>query len=303
MDKKILVVILGPTAAGKTRVAIDLARELGTEIISADSRQFFREMEIGTAKPDKQELLSVKHHFINSLSVEDNYNVGRFEEDALKILDSIFRESNTAIMAGGSGLYINAVCNGFDEMPETDEAIRSGITEKYKQEGITYLQNTLRELDEEHYNKADLKNPHRLIRAIEVCLTTGKKYSELREGKKQKRNFIPVKIGLHTAREKLYDRINARVDEMMGSGLLEEVKSLLKYKNRNALQTVGYKELFGHLEGKISLEKAVDQIKQNTRNFAKRQMTWFRKDQEIKWFEAGEIESMLDYIKDARLKK
>ena len=296
MNKKNLIVILGPTAVGKTKVAIDIAKKIDTEIISADSRQFFREMEIGTAKPGKEELASVKHHFINSLSVKDEYNVGMFEKDTLKILDSIFQKKDMAIMTGGSGLYINAVCNGFDKLPEANREIRSKIIETYKQEGIIYLQHTLKRLDEEHYKKIDIKNPHRLIRAIEVCMTTGKSYSKLRIGEKQKRSFSSIKIGLNMEREKLYQKINTRVDEMIKAGLLDEVKSLVKYKSLNSLQTVGYKELFEYLEEKTSLEKAIDLIKQNSRNFAKRQMTWFRKDQDIKWFEPNELENILDYI-------
>ena len=296
MQNKFLIVILGPTAVGKTAAAIDIAKDLGTEIISADSRQFFREMSIGTAKPTEQELRSVKHHFINSLSVTDEYNVGMFERDALKVLDKIFEKKNTAVMAGGSGLYINAVCDGFDEVPEADKEIRANITEMYKREGIEYLRSTLKKLDEEHYRKVDIKNPHRLIRAIEVCMTTGKPYSELRKGEKKKRNFTSVKIGLNMDREKLYQRINERVDEMMKAGLLEEVRSVAKHKNLNSLQTVGYKELFDHLDDKTDLARAVELIKQNTRNFAKRQMTWFRKDKNIKWFDAHEKEKIISYI-------
>lgn len=300
-SNKFLIVVCGPTAVGKTWAAIQLAKELDTEILSADSRQFFREMNIGTAKPSPEELSAAKHHFINSLSVKDEYNVGMFERDALNELDSLFRKKDMAILAGGSGLYINAVCNGFDEVPRANKDIRDKLTEAYKKEGIEYLQNTLKKLDEEHYRKVDLKNSHRLIRAIEVCMITGKPYSEFRKGQKQKRNFTPVKIGLKLDREKLYERINERVDVMMRSGLLEEAKALAPFRAGgilpNSLQTVGYKELFDHLEGITDLEKAVDLIKQNTRNFAKRQMTWFRKDDEIKWFDPHEIKQMLLHIK------
>jgi tRNA dimethylallyltransferase len=299
MNKKILIVILGPTAVGKTTVGIKLAKEFGTEIISADSRQFFKEMNIGTAKPSKEELLSVKHHFINSHSIEDEYNVGMFEHDALKTLDTIFQKNDIAIMVGGSGLYINAVCNGFDNIPEANIKIRDTLTEIFKQEGIEYLQNKLKALDEEHYKKIDINNPHRLIRAIEVCMTTGKTYTELRKGEKQKRNFTCIKIGLHIEREKLYTIINSRVDKMIFDGLINEVKSLSRFiagTKLNALQTVGYKELFEHLEGKTDLTRAIELIKQNTRNFAKRQMTWFRKDLEIKWFNPDEVLAILKYI-------
>lgn len=292
---KTLIVIVGPTAVGKTAVAVELAKALDTEILSADSRQFFREMNIGTAKPSEDELRSVKHHFINSLSIHDEYNVGMFERDALKILHSLFQKKDTAIMAGGSGLYINAVCNGFDEVPQADQGIRTQLTEKFKSEGIEYLQRTLKQLDEEHYNKVDIKNPHRLIRAIEVCMTSGKPYSELRKGEKKKRDFRVIKIGLTLERKKLYEKINARVDNMIINGLLAEVKSLASLKARsklNSLNTVGYKEFFEHLEEKYTLDKAIDLIKQNTRNFAKRQMTWFKKDTDIKWFEPTEIQAI-----------
>ena len=299
-----LIVILGPTAIGKTSLSIDIAKEFDTEIISADSRQFFREMNIGTAKPSEQQLKQVKHHFINSLSIKDEYNVGEFEKDALKILQRIFsspngggREGATAVMVGGSGLYINAVCNGFDDVPSSDKKVRENIMEMYKKEGLEYLRNTLKKLDKEHYSIVDLSNPHRMIRAIEVCMVTGKKYSELRKGTKEKRNFSIVKIGLDMEREKLYERINTRVDEMMNEGLLNEVKSLLKSKELNSLNTVGYKELFEHLEGKYDLTRAVELIKQNTRNFAKRQLTWFRKDKEIKWFEPSEKEKITALVK------
>jgi len=294
--EKTLIVILGPTAVGKTSLAIDIANELCTEIISADSRQLFREMNIGTAKPNEEELQSVKHHFINSLSIQEDYNAGMFEREALKVLEIIFQNKNTAVMAGGSGMYINAVCNGFDEVPEADKQIRTNIIEMYKREGIDYLRDTLKKLDEKHYKKIDIKNPHRLIRALEVCMITGIPYSELRKEKKQKRNFTSIKIGLTIEREKLYERINTRVDEMMKQGLLDEVRTLIKYKQKNSLQTVGYKELFDFIEGKHDLNRAVELIKQNTRNFAKRQMTWFRKDKEIIWFDSNEKEKIMQHL-------
>lgn len=303
MPNKFLVIILGPTAVGKTSVAIDVAKELGTEIISADSRQFFREMNIGTAKPTEAQLKQVKHHFINSLSVTDDYNVGMFERDALKVIEKIFRKNNTVVMAGGSGLYINAVCNGFDAVPQADKEVRANLAALYKEYGIEELQQQLKRLDPEHYRKVDIKNPHRLIRAIEVCIVTGKKYSELRtkDNSHQSsvighRSFTPIKIGLELGREELYKRINARVDEMMKSGLLEEVKSLKAHRHRNSLHTVGYKELFDFFEGKYDISRTVEHIKQSTRNYAKRQMTWFRKDKEIKWFEPTEKEEIIEYI-------
>lgn len=303
MKEKNLVVILGPTAVGKTSVAISIAKVLNTEILSADSRQFFRELNIGTAKPSEEELLSVKHHFINSLSIQDEYNVGKFEKEALETLEIIFNGKNTVIMAGGSGLYIDALCNGFDELPQADNDIRKKINTLYKERGIEGLREKLKTLDEVHYKKIDLHNPHRLIRAIEVCMVTGKPYSSLRKKDNStdssiKRPFNIIKIGLNTDRKKLYERINQRVDKMMDQGLLSEVKSLVKFKNKNALLTVGYKELFDYLDGKTDLSRAIELIKQNTRNFAKRQLTWFRKDPAIKWFGPDEEEKIIRYLKE-----
>ncbi|HEY4799410.1 MAG TPA: tRNA (adenosine(37)-N6)-dimethylallyltransferase MiaA [Bacteroidia bacterium] len=293
---KFLIVVLGPTAVGKTAFAIDLAREFETEIISADSRQFFREMNIGTAKPSVKELQQAKHHFINSLSIHDEYNVGMFERDALQTIDTIFKKKNIAIMAGGSGLYINAVCNGFDKMPEADSEIRRQLTHVYQEKGVEFLQNKLRELDEKYYHMIDLSNPHRLIRALEVCMATGKKYSDLRKKEIKNRPFTAIKIGLFVEREQLYKKIDLRVDEMIQSGLLEEVKSLSDYKHLNALNTVGYKELFDHLEGQTDLQSAIERIKQHTRNFAKRQLTWFRKEKDIHWFTPIEKEKAVAFL-------
>lgn len=307
MNKKYLIVILGPTAVGKTSVAIEVAKELDSEIISADSRQFFKEMNIGTAKPNKEELKTVKHYFINSLSIEDEYNVGMYEKDTLKVLDAIFKKKHLAILVGGSGLYINAVCNGFDDVPPADKKIRAQLENIYKEKGIEALRALLKEHDEEYYKKIDLLNPHRLIRAIEVCMVTGKKYSDLRKKDKgdrlpviSNRPFEAIKIGLRMEREKLYERINTRVNEMMNKGLLEEVRSLAPLRSTgklNSLQTVGYKELFDFIDGKIELTRAIELIKQNTRNFAKRQMTWFRKDDTIKWFDADDRESIMQFIR------
>ncbi len=303
-NNKTLIIICGPTAVGKTTLAINLAKKLSTEIISADSRQFFRELTIGTAKPSIEELNLVKHHLINSLSVYDDYNVGVFEKDALAILKNIFSKKNTAILVGGSGLYIQAICNGFDEVPSANKEVRKQIIEQYEKEGIEYLRTTLKKLDKEHYDKVDQSNPHRMIRAIEVCLTTGKRYSQLRQQEnkndnKNIREFNIIKIGLTIEREKLYEKINARVDDMMQKGLLEEVKQLagkIKNEKLNALNTVGYKELFDYLNGMHDLPRAIDLIKQNTRNFAKRQMTWFKKDKDIVWFNPNNEDKILEYI-------
>lgn len=303
-NNKTLIIICGPTAVGKTTLAINLAKKLSTEIISADSRQFFRELTIGTAKPSIKELNEVKHHLINSLSVYDDYNVGVFEKDALAILKNIFSKKNTAILVGGSGLYIQAICNGFDEVPSANKEVRKQIIEQYEKEGIEYLRTTLKKLDKEHYDKVDQSNPHRMIRAIEVCLTTGKRYSQLRQQEnkndnKNIREFNIIKIGLTIERIQLYEKINARVDEMIQQGLLEEVKQLasaIKHQKLNALNTVGYKELLDYLNGMHTLSRAIELIKQNTRNFAKRQMTWFKKDKDILWFDPNNEDKILEYI-------
>jgi tRNA dimethylallyltransferase len=294
---KHLIVIAGPTAIGKTALGIRLARFFNTEILSADSRQFFREMSIGTAKPTTEEMKDVKHHFINSHSVSEAYNVGKYENEAIELLEELFKTKDIVIMVGGSGLYIDAVCKGFDELPEADPAIRKKIDELLNTSGIEVLQKMLKELDPVYYDKVDLQNPQRLSRALEVCLSSSEPYSTLREGKAKKRNFNIIKIGLNTSREMLYERINQRVDQMIKDGLYEEVRSLLPWKTVNALQTVGYKEMFDHLESKTDLLSAVNLIKQNTRNFAKRQLTWFKRDKEINWFEPGETEKIIEYIK------
>ncbi|MBK5285672.1 MAG: tRNA (adenosine(37)-N6)-dimethylallyltransferase MiaA [Bacteroidia bacterium] len=294
--KKFLVVIAGPTASGKTDLAVEVALHFKTEIISADSRQFFKELNIGTAKPTDQHLETVKHHFINFLSVHDAYDAGKYEEDVLKLLSKIFFEKNIAVLTGGSGLYIDAVCNGFDRLPERDENIRIELAGLLKHEGIQVLQEKLKELDEEYYSQVDLSNPQRMMRAIEVCILTGKKYSELRQHKKSLRNFSVVKIGLAVDRKTLYERINKRVDEMIRNGLIEEAKSLYSFRELNSLQTVGYKELFSFLDGQLSLDESIDLLKRNTRRYAKRQLTWFRKDNDIVWFNPEMISEMILHI-------
>jgi tRNA dimethylallyltransferase len=294
---KHLIVIAGPTAVGKTALGVFLAKEFNTDVLSADSRQFFKEMSIGTAKPSAQEMNGVIHHFIDSHSVSEPYNVGKYETEAIALLDDLFLKKDIVVMAGGSGLYIDAVCKGFDELPEADPAIREKIDNMLLNEGIESLQNLLKELDPVYHSRVDLDNPQRLSRAIEVCLSSGKTYSSMREGKIKARNFSVIKIGLNIEREKLYGRINQRVDQMVREGLINEVRSLMPYRNANALQTVGYKEIFDHLDGKADLETTVNLIKQNTRKFAKRQLTWFRRDPEMKWFEPEQKEEIVEYIK------
>lgn len=305
-----LVVIAGPTAIGKTSLSITLAKHFSCPVISADSRQFFKEISIGTAKPSTEEMQGIKHYFIGSHSITENYNVGKFEKDALELLNELFKQHALVILVGGSGLYIDAVCNGFDELPEADEEVRKKINTLMDKEGIEGLQQLLKKLDPLYFEQVDKQNPQRLSRALEVCLVSGKTYSGFRKDTIKKRDFQILKIGLTLPREILYERINQRVDQMMKDGLLAEVQSVEKYKHLNALQTVGYKELFDYLnttsnEAEIDrqqLAKAIDLIKQNTRRFAKRQLTWFRRDEQIKWFEPDETSAILTYIEENRIR-
>jgi len=291
-----LIVVLGPTAIGKTQLAIELAGHFKTEIISADSRQFYKEMEIGTAKPGRQELKKATHHFISSHSITDEFSVGQFETQALHILDQVFKTSDNAIMVGGSGLYLQAVCEGFDDIPSADPSIRKNLNDLLEKEGIKVLQERLKVADREYYDNVDLNNPQRIIRALEVWESTGKSFSSYRINNHKQRPFNIIKIGLNISRDELYNRINNRVDVMIQNGLLEEVKSLHLYKQLNALKTVGYAELFDHLSGLISLEDAIEKIKQNTRRFAKRQLTWFRRQKDIEWFELNQVPEIIDYL-------
>lgn len=285
---KTLIVIAGPTAVGKTAVAIELAKQLKAEIISADSRQFYREMAIGTAKPDEAELSQAKHHFINSHSITDNFSVGDFEKQGLALLQDIFQKHDTAILAGGSGLYIKAICEGFDELPSASSEIRDRLNQELNDKGILYLQGQLKTADPVYYSQVDLSNPQRLIRALEVFEATGKPFSAYRKAVNNKRAFRCIKVGLNLPRDILYQRINQRVDAMINQGLTEEVRSLLPFRHYNALNTVGYSEIFDYFDGKTDLNTAIELIKQNTRRFAKRQLTWFRKDQETKWIMTNE---------------
>ena len=280
---KTLIVIAGPTAIGKTAAAIKLAQHYHTEIVSADSRQFYKELSIGTAKPSANELAAAPHHFIGSHSITDNFNVGDFEVEGLRVIENIFRSHNVAILAGGSGLYIKAICEGFDNLPAVDPAIRENLNKLFADEGILALQDKLKTADPAYYAQVDLNNPQRLIRALEVHEATGQPFSSYRIADKAVRPFRIIKIGLSMPREQLYERINQRVDVMIDDGLMNEVRSLMPYRHLNALNTVGYTEIFGHLDGKTDLPKAVELIKQHTRQFAKRQLTWFNKDKEIVW--------------------
>ncbi|MDT0644873.1 tRNA (adenosine(37)-N6)-dimethylallyltransferase MiaA [Zunongwangia sp. F363] len=299
MPTNFLINIVGPTAIGKTALAIELARHFNTEIISADSRQFFKEMKIGTAVPDEDELAAARHHFIQHISVEEDYSVGDFERDAIAKIEELFLRKKIVVMVGGSGLYTKSVTNGLDDFPEVDPQIRENITSTLEKEGIEALQQKLKDLDPDYYKKADIQNPHRLIRALEICIGTGKPYSSFLNLKKAQRNFHIISIGLTAERSIIYDRINQRVEKMVENGLLEEAKDLYPKRHLNALNTVGYKELFQHFEGKISREEAVAEIQKNTRRFAKRQLTWFRKDNSIQWFDIAEpLEQIIIYAEE-----
>lgn len=297
MQTPTLLVICGPTAIGKTAFAIALAKRFSCEIISADSRQFFKEISIGTAKPTEDELKEVPHHFINIKSIIEDYNASDYEYEVLDFLQDYFKNKPIAILCGGSGMYINAVCQGFDtEVPTADLKIRETLNQKLELEGIESLQKQLSELDPIFYQKVDINNSKRLMRAIEVCLMTGKSYSEIRKGHKKKRPFKIIKIGLEMERKILYNRINKRVDLMMQNGLLDEAKLVLKYRDKNALKTVGYKELFDYLNENSTLDFAIDKIKVNSRRYAKRQMTWFKKDEEIHWFQPKQEKAIIQFI-------
>lgn len=286
-----LITIIGPTAIGKTALSIQLAQHFGCEIISCDSRQFFKEMNIGTAVPNKEELAGAPHHFIQNKSIFENYSVGDFETEALLKLDELFDKNSIQIMVGGSGLYVDAVLKGFDEFPEINTEIREEINKKYDELGIEFLQENLKKLDPDYYTKIEkenpqtLQNPQRMKRFVEVCIGSGKPYSSFIGKRKNQRNFTPIVIGLEADREIMYERINKRVDIMMADGLLEEAKKLYPNKELNALQTVGYRELFDFFDDKITLAEAVEQIKTNTRRFAKRQMTWFKRTENTNWFD------------------
>ena len=282
---KFLISIVGPTAIGKTTLSIKLANYFNTEIISADSRQFFKNMQIGTAAPTNQELAAAKHHFIHHKTIQDIYNVGAFEKDALTTLNNLFKTHDSVIMVGGSGLYVDAVTKGLDDFPKVATSIREALNAKLESKGLSYLQNQLKHLDAVSYNTITIDNPHRVIRALEICIGTGKPYSSFLNKKNNIRNFKTITIGLTAEREIIYNRINKRVDIMMDEGLLNEVKTQLPYKHLNALNTVGYKELFKYLDGEWTLDFAISEIKKNSRRFAKRQLTWFKRNENTLWFD------------------
>jgi len=291
-----LIILAGPTAVGKTALSIQLAKHYHCPIISADSRQFYKEMSIGTAKPSIEEMEGVTHYFINHKSIDDVYNMGEYEKEAIALIDTLFSKHELLILVGGSGLYINAILNGLDEFEDIPNDIREIIIKQYTEKGITFLQDELKQRDFKYYQEVDLNNPQRMMRALEVCMHKGKPFSEYRTKIKKTRNFHPIPILLNTSRTLLYERINQRVDHMIEVGLVEEVKSLYSKKELNALNTVGYKEIFSYLENEITLKEAIDLIKQNSRRYAKRQLTWFNHQGDFETFEPNDIEKIKSYI-------
>jgi tRNA dimethylallyltransferase len=299
---KTLVIITGPTAIGKTRIAIKTANFFQTEIVSADSRQMYRELSVGTAVPSTEELLAVKHHFIHSHSIHDNYNASRYETEALEVLETLFQKYKTVVMTGGSMLYIDAVCKGIDIMPDVDPELRKNLKTRLKAEGIESLRRQLKKLDPDYYATVDLKNPVRIVHALEICLMTGKPYSSFRTLPIKERPFSIIKIGLDCDRTELHRRINQRVDKMIESGLEEEAHRVFPFKHLNSLNTVGYREFFAHFNGEISKEKAVELIKRNTRRYARKQLTWFRNKPDMTWFQPNEEEQLIEFL-DKKINK
>ena len=295
MSDKTLIVIVGPTGSGKTDVSIRLARHFCAPVLSTDSRQMYKGMPVGTAQPTEEQLNAAEHHFIASHDITDNLSCGEYETQALALLADLFSRHNCVVAVGGSGLYVRALCEGMDDLPQADEALRAALSQRLALEGVTALAEELRVLDPAYYEEVDRSNPARVLRALEVCRQTGRPYSELRTGTRRERDFGIVKIGIDMPREELYGRIDRRVDQMLADGLEAEARALYPYRKLNALQTVGYKEFFDYFDGKTSLEEAVALIKRNSRRYAKRQLTWFRRDPEIRWFRPDQTEEMITY--------
>lgn len=294
--EKTLIVIIGPTAIGKTSFAIDVAQMFNTEIISADSRQFYKQLKIGVAAPTKEELLAAPHHFVSHLRLDEYYNVSRFENEVISFLNDFYKQHDVAVMVGGSGLYLDAVCKGIDELPDPDEKLRTDLKEQLRTKGLEPLKEQLKHLDPEYYQIVDLNNPNRVLRALEVCLMTGETYTSQRKAPNKPRDFRILKIGLNRPREELFSIIEKRVDLMIAAGLLEEVKSLSPFKDLNSLNTVGYKEIFKYLDGEYPFSTAIEKIKTHTRRYAKRQLTWFKKDDSIHWFNPDEKLKILSFL-------
>jgi len=297
-SKPTLLVILGPTGVGKTNISLRLAERFACPIVSSDSRQFYRELKIGTAAPTEDQLNRATHFFIGSHSIFDEYNAGQYESDAMKLLDELFQKQEIVMLVGGSMMYIDAICNGMDDIPTVDAEIRSFWQKQYANFGLEFIQNELKRLDPKHYQEVDLLNPKRIMHALEICNMTGRPYSELRTGQRKERPFDILKIGLNRPRAELYERINARVDEMMTDGLLEEARQFYEYRHLNTLNTVGYKELYEYMSGNWTLEFAVSMIRQDSRRYAKRQLTWFNRDKEIHWFHPDEEERIMEFVNE-----
>lgn len=296
LNGKKLIVITGPTAVGKTDLCMEIAERLDIPIINADSRQLFRELRIGTASPTAEQQQRVRHYFVGTLSIGDYYSASMYESDVLALLQQLFATNDYALLSGGSMMYIDAVCNGIDDIPTVDEETRATMKRRLAEEGLEQLVEELRRLDPEHYEVVDRQNPRRVVHALEICRMTGKTYTSFRKAEKKQRPFSIIKIGLNRDREELYRRINARVDQMMVDGLLKEAEEMLPYRDENALNTVGYKELFDYFDGRWSLDEAVERIKGNTRRYARKQLTWFKRDQQLNWFHPDEKETIMNYI-------
>jgi tRNA dimethylallyltransferase len=296
--QKYLIVLTGATGIGKTKIGIQIAQHFNTEIVSADSRQIYREMNIGTAVPAIEDLKAVKHHFIQTHSVNEVYNASRYENEALDVIDSVLKTNNIVLLVGGSMLYINAVCQGIDLMPDADPEIREMLKDKLENEGLESLRFQLKKLDPDYYNSVDLKNPNRIIHALEISIMTGKPYSSFRSNQNKTRPFSIIKIGLNCDRKNLHNRINSRVDQMIEAGLENEARNLYHLKHLNALNTVGYRELFAFFDGKTTREEAIELIKRNSRRYARKQITWFRNDDEMNWFEPEQLKEITTFIEN-----
>ena len=291
-----LIVITGPTAVGKTQLTLELAQYYGIPVINADSRQIYKELKIGTAAPTEEQMRKAQHYFVGSKSISDYYNASMYEQEVLKLLESLFATSPVQLLSGGSMMYIDAVCNGIDDIPTIREDIRTEMKRRYEEEGLEALCEDLKRLDPEHYESVDRQNYRRVIHALEICYQTGKTYTSFRKQTKKQRPFNIIKIGLNRDREELYGRINQRVDDMMAQGLLDEVRAMAPYREVNALNTVGYKELFDYMDGRWPLEEAIERIKGNTRRYARKQLTWYKRDENIRWFHPDQQQDILNYI-------
>jgi len=302
LKRPTLLVILGPTGVGKTNISLSLAEHFGCPIVSSDSRQFYKELQIGTAAPTADQLKRVKHYFIGTHSIHDEYNAGQYESDVITLLDELFKQHNVVMLVGGSMMYIDAVCNGMDDIPNVDAETRAFWMKQLDELGLEFIQNELKRLDPIHYEQVDLQNSKRILHALEICSMTGEPYSSFRTGQRKERNFNILKIGLNRPRPELYDRINLRVDEMLEEGLLKEAEEFYPFRHMNTLNTVGYKEIYEYMNGNWTLDFAINMIKQDSRRYAKRQLTWFNRDKEILWFHPDELESKIELVTQNLLK-